>query len=206
MSINLSSSLAGSAVQPLLTNAIQSALNSTGVSSTGSIQQTDSSQLSPFAKLLSTLQNLQQSDPSKYKQVTQQIGQNLQTASQTAQAQGNTSAANQLSQLASDFTTASQSGQLPNIQDLATALSGHHRHGHGGGHAKAADSDGDNDSSQSTSSSATSASAINNSAASQLFSQLFATGQSGNSSSSQFDPASIILNTLNTNGITTSRS
>lgn len=185
MSINLSSTLAGSAVQPLLNNVIQSALNSTGASSTGSTQQTDSSQLSPFAKLLSTLQNLQQSDPAKYKQLTQQIGQNLQSASQTAQAQGNTAAANQLSQLGSDFTSASQSGQLPNIQDLATALSGHHRHGHGG-HPKAADNDGNNTTPQA--------------------SQLFASNQTGNTASSQFDPASIILNTLNNNGITTSNS
>ena len=172
MSINLSSTLASSAVQPLLSNVIQSALNSTGVTGTGSAQQNDSSQLSPFAKLLSTLQNLQQSDPAKYKQVTAQIGQNLQAASQTAQAQGNTSAASQLSQLASDFSSASQSGSLPNIQDLAAALGGHHHRGHGSGQA-----------------------------ANQLFSQLFQTGQSTASNSNPFDPGSIILNTLTSNGI-----
>ena len=71
---------------------------------------------------MSTLQQLQQSDPTKYQQVTQQIATNLQSAAQTAQAEGNTTAANQLNQLATDFTNASQSGQLPNVQDLAQAI------------------------------------------------------------------------------------
>jgi hypothetical protein len=96
-------------------------------------QQSDSGQLSPFAQLLSTLQQLQQSNPTEYKQVTQQIATNLQNAAQTATSDGNTSAANQLTQLATDFTTASQSGQLPNISDLAQAIGGgghHHHHGH----------------------------------------------------------------------------
>jgi hypothetical protein len=97
--------------------------------SLGSTQ--DTNQLSPFAQLLSTLQQLQQSDPTEYQQVTQQIATNLQNAAKTASADGNTAAATQLNQLATDFTNASQSGQLPNVQDLAQAVSGgHHHHGH----------------------------------------------------------------------------
>ena len=97
--------------------------------SLGSTQ--DTNQLSPFAQLLSTLQQLQQSDPTEYQQVTQQIATNLQNAAKTATADGNTAAATQLNQLATDFTNASQSGQLPNVQDLAQAVSGgHHHHGH----------------------------------------------------------------------------
>src|ERR1035437_4052052 len=108
---------------------------------TSSVQlQPDNSQLSPFAQLLNTLQQLQQSDPAKYQQVTQQIATNLQGAAQTAQADGNTTAANQLNQLATDFTNASKSGQLPNIQDLAQAVGGHHHHHH---HAHAASADAD---------------------------------------------------------------
>jgi hypothetical protein len=90
----------------------------------------DNSQLSPLAQLLSTLQQLQQSDPTEYQQLTGQIATNLQTTAQTATADGNTAAANQLNQLATDFTNASQSGQLPNIQDLAQAIGGGHHHGH----------------------------------------------------------------------------
>ncbi len=47
---------------------------------------------------------------------------NLQSVAQTATADGNTTAASQLRQLATDFTNASQSGQLPNIQDRAQAV------------------------------------------------------------------------------------
>jgi hypothetical protein len=97
-----------------------------------SLSSGDHSQLSPFAQILSTLQQLQQSNPAQYQQVTQQIATNLHTAAKTAQAAGNLTAASQLNQLATDFTQASQSGQLPNIQDLAQATGGHHHHHHGG--------------------------------------------------------------------------
>src|ERR1039458_5147303 len=97
--------------------------------SLGSTQ--DTNQFSPFAQLLSTLQQLQQSDPTEYQQVTQQIATNLQNAAKTASADGNTAAATQLNQLATDFTNASQSGQLPNIQDQSQAVSGGHHHHHG---------------------------------------------------------------------------
>src|SRR5271167_3590566 len=134
--------LSSSYLQSLLTSALQkpagtpSQISSTSASSIG--QQSDSSQLSPFARLLSTLQQLQQSNPTQYQQVTQQIATNLQTAAKTAQADGNSTAANQLSQLATDFTNASNTDQLPNIQDLAQALGGHHHHHH---HSEAASSD-----------------------------------------------------------------
>ena len=97
--------------------------------------QSDNSQLSPFAQLMSTLQQLQQSNPTQYQQVTQQIATNLQKAAQTEQSDGNTTAASQLSQLSTDFSNASQSGQLPNIKDLAQAVGvqHHHHHHHGGG-------------------------------------------------------------------------
>ena len=112
-------------------------------------QQPDNSRLSPFAQLMSTLQQLQQSDPAKYQQVTQQIATNLQSAAQTAQSDGNTTAATQLNQLAGDFTTASKSGQLPNIQDLAQAIGGGHHHHH---HAHAASADSDSTSSSASTS------------------------------------------------------
>jgi hypothetical protein len=59
---------------------------------------TDSQQLSPFAQLMST--QLQQPDPTQYQQVTQQIATNLQSAAQTAQVEGNSTAVNQLNLLA----------------------------------------------------------------------------------------------------------
>ena len=82
----------------------------------------DDSRLSPFAKLTIALRRLQQSDPTQYQQVTQQIATNLQGAAQTAESNGHPIVASHVNQLADVFTSASQSGQLPNLQDLAQAV------------------------------------------------------------------------------------
>ena len=125
-------------LQSILTSSLQSAGSKTSTaatSTTGTASASDSTKLSPLAQLMSSLQQLQQSNPAEYQQVTKQISTNLQNAAQTAQSDGNTTAANQLGTLATDFANASQTGQLPNIQDLAQAVtgSGHHHHHHGGG-------------------------------------------------------------------------
>lgn len=99
------------------------------------VAPSDQGQLSPLGAILSSLQQLQQTNPTKYQQVTQQIATNLQAAAATAQKAGNTAQANQLNQLASDFADAAKTGQLPNILDLAKAVGGHHHQGH---HAQAA--------------------------------------------------------------------
>jgi hypothetical protein len=109
----------------------QAGTASTGTSTSGGTQ--DTNQLSPFAQVLSSLQQLQQSNPTQYQQVTQQISANLQTAAQTATANGNTSLANELNKLSADFSSASTSGQLPNVQDPAQAIGGGHHHFHHGG-------------------------------------------------------------------------
>jgi hypothetical protein len=178
-------------VQQALASAIQSSglSASTGANSNSkapgtsiSSSSSDSAGLSSFAQLVSTLQQLQQSNPTQYKEVTQQISTNLVTAAQTAKSQGNSGAANQLTQLANDFSAASQTGQLPNFQSSASTsgTGGHHHHHHGS-------------SSSSSSSSASSASA--------------STSDSDSSSSStSLDPATIISNTLSNAGISVSGS
>jgi hypothetical protein len=189
---NLSSnvqSLFGASLQGIGSASTTSANTTGGIGS----QRPDSSQLSPFAQLMSTLQQMQLSDPAKYQQVMQQIATNLQSAAQTATSQGNTTAATQLNQLSADFTNASQSGQLPNIQDLAQAIGGGHRHHH---HHAAAASPG----SDSTSSGSSSASSSSDS--SQLLSQLQAAFQSNAAQSNSLNPMSIILNTLSGAGVT----
>ncbi|MBZ5726897.1 MAG: hypothetical protein LAP87_18110 [Acidobacteriia bacterium] len=197
---NLSSDYLQSILTTTLQKAgVKQAGNSlSGVGTASAAGQPDKSQLSPFAQLMSTLQQLQQSDPAKYQQVTQQIATNLQSAAQTAQANGNTTAANQLNQLATDFSKASQSGQLPNIQDLAQAAGAHgaHRH-HRHFHAAAADAD-DNSSAGSTSNSASSGSA------SQSLSQALSAFQANNTQSASLNPMSIVLNTLSDAGIDSS--
>jgi hypothetical protein len=181
-------------LQSILANAIQATGltaktngNSLSTSALSSVsQQPDNSRLSPFAQIMSELQQLQQSDPAKYQLVTQQISTNLQTAAQTAAAAGDTTGAAQLNQLATDFSSASQSGQLPNIQDLAQAVGGHHHHHH---HAEAAATDP-------TSTSSTSSSA------NQTLSQILAAFQTTGTQNAATDPMSIIMNTLSSAGIT----
>ncbi|MBZ5608966.1 MAG: hypothetical protein LAP38_11955 [Acidobacteriia bacterium] len=189
--------LSSNYLQSVLGSALQNSGLTTGTagsSGTSSVAlQTDQRQLSPFAQVMSALQQLQQSDPAKYQQVTKQIAANLQSAAQTAQAEGNTTEANRLSQLAQDFTSASQSGQLPNIQDLAKAIGGHHHHHH---HAHAPSSDPDGDSSASNASSSASTS--------QTLSQLLSAFQANAGQNDSLNPVAIILNTLSDAGISSS--
>jgi hypothetical protein len=209
-------SLSNSFLQAILGNGLQGVgLNANSKTTTqaglsGLTQQPDSQQLSPFAQLVSTLQQLQQSDPAKYSQVTQQIATNLQSAAQSAQSSGNTTAAAQLNQLATDFTSASKSGQLPNIQDLAQAVSGGHHHGHH--HHASAASDSDSASSGSTSSGSTSSTSTASTVASSqsldqilgLFVGLFQTATNpaaGGGQSGSLDAGSIIRNTLSNAGV-----
>jgi hypothetical protein len=112
--------------------------------------QSDSQQLSPVGKFLNLLQDLQQSDPAKYAQLTGKIATSLQSAAQTAQAAGDTGAANQLGALASDFSKAAASGQLPDLQNVAQAIGGgghqhHGHHAHGSGQGDPSSTDASND-------------------------------------------------------------
>ena len=174
-------------LQSVLSTTLQGAGLTTKTNSSSLQSTSDNSQLSPFVQVMNTLQQLQQSDPSKYQQVTQQIATNLQAAAQTAQSSGNTTAATQLNQLATDFTNASTSGQLPNIQDLAQAMSGHHHHHH---HSSTASSDPNSTSSASSTTSSSS-----------TLDQLLASFQAGAAQSDSLNPMSIILNTLSTSGL-----
>jgi hypothetical protein len=115
---NLSSSFLQSLQSPVATGGAstpKTAKNNGGA-------KADSAQLSTVARVTSALQQIQQNDPAKYQQVTKQVATNLQSA---AQSQGNSQAAGQLNQLASSFTEASNSGQLPNSQSLTKGLSDH---------------------------------------------------------------------------------
>ena len=167
---------------------------SAGLGSTSGTQ--DTNQLSPFAQVLGSLQQLQQSNPSQYQQVTQQISNNLQTASQSATANGNTGLASELTQLSSDFKNASTSGQLPNVQDLAQAIGGgHHGHHHHGGGSPGGST---------TASSGTSATTGSSDSASSGLSQLIQSlnsSQTGTIANNSLNPLSIIDNTLSGAGI-----
>jgi len=185
---NLSSSYLQSILSASLQNSSSSGKSSSSTGATSATAQPENGQLSPFAQIMSTLQQLQESNPTEYQQVTQQIATNLQTAAQTATADGLTTQATQLNQLATDFTNASQSGQLPNVQDLAQAIGGGHHHHH---HSHGAASDADSSSSSSSSST---------SSTSQL-SQLLAAFQTNTTQNDALNPLSIITSTLSSAGI-----
>jgi hypothetical protein len=206
----------GSYLQSILGTALQgtgllssTSGNSSSVNSTSLPSQPDSGQLSPFAQLLNTLQQLEQSNPSQYKQVMQQISTNLQTAAQTATSAGNTTAASQLSQLATDFTNASQNGQLPNIQDLAQAVGGgghhHHHHFHSDSGSGSSSSSSSSSSSNSNSSS-TGSSSTGTSSGTSAIDQLLAAFQTDAAQNQALNPMSIIMNTLSSAGISISNS
>jgi hypothetical protein len=185
MHVNSLSSIYTDFIQPVLSKTLGIGSPVAGaVAGNTSATAGDTGQLSPFGQIASTLQQLQQQNPSQYQSVTKQIAANLQTAAQTAQANGQTAQANQLTQLASDFTNASQNNQLPNFQDLTQAIAGGlHRHHHSG--ASSDSSAGSNTSTAGTS--------IAN-----LLSK-FSAGQNQTA-----DPGSIILNALATSGISLS--
>src|SRR5579871_3198330 len=107
MSVSFINNLSSSSVQPTVANSPPATglLNSSASTAASTSEtQPDNSQLSPLARILVTLQQLQESNPTQYQEVTKQIATNLQNAAQTATAEGNTGAATQLNQLASDFT------------------------------------------------------------------------------------------------------
>jgi len=89
-----------------------------------------SDDVSGLGSLMSQLQQLSQTDPAKFKQVTAEISDKLKT--EAGQASGQQ--AQFLSQLSDKFAQASQSGNLSALEPPKHA-GGHHHHGH---HAHAA--------------------------------------------------------------------
>jgi hypothetical protein len=87
----------------------------------------DSQRISGAGQLFSKLQQLQQQDPTKFKQVLTQIASELQTA---AQQQGQGNQAQFLTQLANKFQTAAQTGDLTPLQPQQGVQGAHHGHHH----------------------------------------------------------------------------
>jgi len=206
MSINSLSPLSNSYLQSLLATQFSNTTSTTNggtsnINSTSLFSTQDNNTLSPFAQVLSTLQQLQETNPTQYQQVTSEIASQLQTAAQTATSDGNTQAAANLTQLSTDFQNASQNGQLPNVQDLAKAIGGGHHHFGGHHHVASSsssdpDNDGDTTSTNGTPSIATPATS-SSSGISQLLDSILATSSTNDS----LNPRNIILNALSNAGI-----
>ena len=100
-----------------------------------------STNVSKPGEFMAKLSQLLQQDPAKFKQVTQQISDQLKTAAQNASGPQ----AQFLAKLSDDFSQASSSGSLASLQPPGggtehATVGGHHHHGgghHGGGAAGA---------------------------------------------------------------------
>lgn len=129
----LQSILSGAASGTNSTGSTSSSSSTASASASSLTMPADSHQPSPFAQMMTTLQQLQQQNPSEFQEVTAQISTNLQNAAQTAQTQGNTNMATQLNALATVFQNASTSGQMPTVSDMVQAYGGPHHHHHAAG-------------------------------------------------------------------------
>lgn len=127
---------------------------------------------SELGQLFGTLQKLQRTSATTYQQVTGQIANNLQKAALKAATDGNVKASDFLNHLATDFSNASVSGQLPSSQKLSQAVGGVVNH-----------QPGSNNSGQS-------------------LDQLLASLQNGQSQITSYNPLSIINSTLSAAGVT----
>jgi hypothetical protein len=95
--------------------------------SAGNGVASDSAQLSPMADLLNQLQQLQQTDPDKFKSVMSSIADTLKADAQNATGPK----AQRLNALADKFSQAAQTGQMPDLQPKGQqGASGHHHHHH----------------------------------------------------------------------------
>jgi hypothetical protein len=95
---------------------------------TGGTATTDSAQLSPMASLLNQLQQLQQTDPEKFKSVMSSVADTLKADAKNATGPQ----AQRLNDLADKFSQAAQTGQMPDLQPKGQqqGASGHHHHHH----------------------------------------------------------------------------
>jgi hypothetical protein len=114
---SISSNYGLDAINPTQTAAAQSA---------SGVTTTDSAQLSPMANLMNQLQQLQQSDPNKFKSVMSTIADTLKADAQNATGPQ----AQRLDALADKFSQAAQTGQMPDLQPKGQphGASGHHHH------------------------------------------------------------------------------
>jgi len=123
------SPIIGAASQVLsLFSSSSTANSSSSASSTDPLSIIDSSgkvDLSQAAQLFSKLQDISQTNPAQFKQLTAQISTQLQAEAQKATGSAETF----LSNLASQFNNASQTGSASDLQPQQTQTGSHH-HGH----------------------------------------------------------------------------
>lgn len=126
--------LAASVPSSIFAARIQNALDAFNLRTLQRPSKARDADFSPFARMVSSLQQLQQADPARYQRVTQQIAVKLRGVAQNAQSQSNVATSYQLYELANDFSACSQKCYLPSVHHLMIAS----RPSHGAGHAHTA--------------------------------------------------------------------
>ena len=123
--------LAASVPSSILAARIQNALDAINLRTLQRPSRARDADFSPFARMVTCLQQLQQADPARYQRVTQQIAVKLRGVAQNAQSQSNVATSYQLYELANDFSACSQKCYLPSVHHLLIACRSHHGDGHG---------------------------------------------------------------------------
>jgi hypothetical protein len=103
---------------------LSSAASSLKTAATGGGAQ-ESSGLSELGTLMKALQNLEKTDPAKFKEVTAEVTKKLEDAAKTAADSGDTQGAEALNGLAAKFKTASETGKAPHLHRGAPPASKH---------------------------------------------------------------------------------
>ena len=137
MNINGIRNDGGAAISALLTLNNNQSPASADANSASASSPASSSSVSKPGELMAKLSQLLQQDPAKFKQVTQQISDELKTQAQSARGPQ----AQFLSKLSDNFAHASSTGSLASLQPPGgergepSAAAAHHHHGghHGGG-------------------------------------------------------------------------
>jgi hypothetical protein len=125
-----------SAINSLSTPAIASTAPASAITAAsdptapGSTAAPAATQLSSFGQFMSNMQSLEQSNPTKASQILGSIASKLSAQAQTV---GGSRGA-QLSQLATKFQAAAQTGDLSSIQPQQTSNAASGSHHHGGSH------------------------------------------------------------------------
>lgn len=78
--------------------------------------QQDSAHVSGFAKLIEQLEDLQESDPAKFKEVAGEIATRLEDAAQLAAESGDTRQEKLLNELAAKFKESAETGAMPDLR------------------------------------------------------------------------------------------
>lgn len=107
--------IAGHYLESLFASPASGPVTATTAPANSTSSSSAAGQTSPFAQVLDNIQELAQSN---YEVITQHISGTLQSAAQSAAADGKTGLAGELTKLSGDFSSASVSWQLPNISSL----------------------------------------------------------------------------------------